>query len=180
MTKLLFLDTETTGFDDPKLVQLAFHINGSGLFSHGIYNPGKEIHEGAVKIHGITNEVAQAAPKFSNCLEYEVLQNLLDEYVLVCHNAVFDIKVLQNEGLRVKKSLCTYLLAKKLLPYSPKHKLQFLRESLNLNIKATAHDALGDVLVMKALFMHLINGVKTKNGSEAALHLIQNSIVNHE
>ena len=41
--------------------------------------------------------------------------------------------------------------------------MQFLRYFLNIEIEATAHDALGDVLVLEKLFERLIDKIKKEN-----------------
>ncbi|PIR68910.1 hypothetical protein COU48_01470, partial [Candidatus Nomurabacteria bacterium CG10_big_fil_rev_8_21_14_0_10_03_31_7] len=45
----------------------------------------------------------------------------------------------------------------------PQHKLQFLRYFLDIDIDATAHDALGDVLVLEKLFERLFDKIKKEN-----------------
>lgn len=149
----LFLDTETTGLNEPRLVSLAFNIWGTQLISQGYYKPPKPIEEGASKVNGLTNEMMANEQPFTGSKDFLHLQQLLDQLVLVAHNAVFDVRVLHNEGLKVKRSICTKELAQAIYTNLPKHNLQFLREQLGLTMPGViAHSAVGDVIIMKRLW----------------------------
>ena len=175
--KFLFLDTETTGLSEPRLVQLAYHVDGESMYSCGIFKPPKPIELQAQMTHHITEEMVADAPTFQGSPDFERLQTLLNECVLVCHNAMFDIRVLKNEGLTVKHNLCTYLMAKKIYSLDNCHKLQYLRYKQKLNVQAQAHNALGDIMVMEKLFKHMIDSIRQRDGEEAALHFVHNSIL---
>jgi DNA polymerase III epsilon subunit-like protein len=73
----------------------------------------------------------------------------------VAHNALFDIGILRNEGIKVLKYIDTLRVAKHLLN-SERYDLQYLRYFLDLDVKeASAHDALGDIMILENLFEHL-------------------------
>ncbi len=149
----LFLDTETTGFKDPRLCSLAFNIWGTNLISQGYYNPPKPIEEGAVAVHGMTNFMLSTEKPFAGSKDFLHIQQLLDKLVVVAHNAAFDVRVLQNEGLKVHRSICTKELAKAIFTNLPRHNLQELRSELHLVApSAVAHSAVGDVMIMKKLW----------------------------
>ena len=65
--------------------------------------------------------------------------------------------MLVKEGIHTPKSICTLKLARYLDPNGviPKYNLQYLRYFLGIQIDATAHDALGDILVLEKLFERL-------------------------
>jgi DNA polymerase-3 subunit epsilon len=98
----IVLDTETTGLN-PKLGDRVIEIGcvelvsrrPSGNHFHRYLNPEREIEEGALRVHGITNEFLQDKPRFA-----DVAREFL-EYVsgaeLVIHNAAFDIEFLNME-----------------------------------------------------------------------------------
>lgn len=178
--KLLFLDTETTGLSEPRLVQLAYHIHGSSLFTVGTFKPPKLIEIEATMLHGITNEEANQTKPFQGSPDFELLQNLLNDYILVCHNVVFDARVLQNEGLKIKKSLCTKVMAQKIYSNDKCHKLQHLRYTKNLKVEGIPHSALGDVFVMKKLFDIMVDEIEKRYGQEQVLSQISQFIVNHD
>ncbi len=46
----------------------------------------------------------------------------------------------------------------------PRYNLQYLRYYLEMEINATAHDAMGDVLVLKELFARLLTKIKEQEG----------------
>lgn len=65
----LIVDTETTGLEDPAIVELGAVIMQEGEvidFRSGLYNPGKPIHPEAEKVHGITNEMVRARPRITD------------------------------------------------------------------------------------------------------------------
>ena len=61
-----------------------------------------------------------------------------------------------------KKAICTYKLARYLYKEGviPKYNLPYLRYYLKLNIDATAHTAIGDVLVLERLFQRIYTKFK--------------------
>lgn len=151
----LFLDLETTGFSEPKIVSLAYNIRGESIVSHGFFKPEKEIEMSALMTHHITPKMLDKAPIFKDSADFVKIQELLHTHILVAHNASYDIGVLRNEGVEVKDFICTKNLAQKHIPLAPSHRLQYLRYYLDLDVEGTAHDALGDMLVMRELFEHI-------------------------
>ena len=65
--------------------------------------------------------------------------------------------IIKKEGIKPKNSICTLRLARYLDPEGKieRYNLQYLRYLLDLDVQATAHDALGDVLVLEKLFERL-------------------------
>src|SRR3989344_2590805 len=104
--KLIFLDTETTGnTKDDFLCQIAYHEHGSDTFFNELYKPSKLIPPEASAITHITNKHVADKPAFKQSPDYENVKNLLesDDIILIAHNAVFDIQMLQNEGIYPKQ-----------------------------------------------------------------------------
>lgn len=154
MDKLLFLDTETTGNDLFKdyLFQVCYLVKNK--FYTEFFKPPLPISIKAQSITHITNpDVADKKP-FKDSLMKKDLQKLLRTNILVAHNAYFDICMLGKEGIEVPKFICTLKLARFLdeALEIPEYNLQYLRYYLELNVKADAHDAKSDVLVLEALF----------------------------
>ena len=103
LTELKFacLDTETTGLSPEgggKICELAVSVSCAGRvvdeFST-LLNPGMPMHPDVIAIHGITNEMVAGAPSFGDILPR--LLALLDDCVIVAHNADFDIGFLRSE-----------------------------------------------------------------------------------
>ena len=155
----IFLDTETTGTGpEDRLCQIAFKPeNGPAVCE--LFNPGKPISIDAMAIHHITNKMVQDKPPFKKSDVYTKLQELVSDInnVIVAHNAKFDMKILQMDGIYTQRVICTIKLARYLDKNGviPKYNLQYLRYYLGLEIEATAHDALGDILVLEGLFNRL-------------------------
>ena len=109
--------------------------------------------------------MVEGKPAFKESELFPILQNLLKEQVLIAHNALFDIAMLEAEGLEVPQFICTLRLARHLDVDGviPEYGLQFLRYYLDLNVEGRAHDAEGDVLVLEALFNRLFEKMKKEN-----------------
>lgn len=156
----IFLDTETTGTEpDDRLCQLAFKT-GQGTVVNSLFNPGKPIAIEAMAVHHITNEMVQDKPRFKDSAAFGQLNALTadPDNVIVAHNAAFDIAMLRNEGIDPPKVICTLKLARYLDKEGviPQYNLQYLRYYLGLKVEATAHDALGDILVLERLFERIM------------------------
>jgi len=160
----IFLDTETTGLDsDARLVQLAYKNSETGEIVNELFKPPQEISFGSMAVHHITNDMIASRPNFKDSLEKNKLVELLQDNCLVAHNAPFDINILRNEEVLTSHYIDTLRVAQHLIE-SEQHNLQYLRYFLNLELKEpiTPHDALGDILVLEALYYYLENLVKEK------------------
>lgn len=155
----IFLDTETTGTGEKdRLCQIAYKTD-SGTIVNELFNPGMRIPIDAMCVHHITNEMVEGRPFFEGSDTMMSLESLLDQNnsILVAHNAKFDVEMLNRENLKPQKIICTLKLARHLDKNGviPKYNLQYLRYYLGLKVEAKAHDALGDILVLEALFKRL-------------------------
>jgi len=160
MSKLIFFDTETTGNTEKDfLVQVAYK-NEAGNFV-GLYKPEIKIPPEASAIHHLTNKMVADKPTFKESTDQLIIKKLFEDEgaILVAHNAPFDLMIVGKEGIRPKKFICTLRMARYLDPEGKieRYNLQYLRYLLDLEIEATAHDALGDVLVLEKLFDKLKN-----------------------
>lgn len=158
MKKLIFFDTETTGNTESDfLIQLAYK-NGDQEFN-GLYKAEKTIPPEASAVHHITNKMLMDKGAFKDSKDYKKVKELFEDEnnVVVAHNAPFDLVMMEKEGIKPKNFICTLRLARHLDPKDKveKYNLQYLRYLLGIEIDATAHDALGDVLVLEALFDRL-------------------------
>jgi len=172
----IFLDTETTdrGPAD-RLCQIAFKTE-DGLTVNELFNPGTPISIDAMAIHHITNEMVRDRPPFRGSEAWKQLRDLvkLDSNIMVAHNAAFDVAMLKKEGIEPKKTVCTYKLSRYFDKDGiiPRYSLQYLRYYLNLNVAATAHTALGDILVLEALFQHIYAKAVENFGDDAIAMII--------
>lgn len=159
---IIFLDTETTGIDvENRLCQLAYKVE-NGESKNLFFKPPTAISTEASSIHHITNEMVKDKIAFKESEEFNILQKIIDdEGILVAHNAEFDIKVLEWEGIRINKFVDTCKIVK-YLEDLPRYNLQFLRYHYEMEIDATAHDASGDILFLEKLFYILRDKMQKK------------------
>ena len=182
MAKYIILDTETTGVgENDRVIQLGYIVLGvNPIEVHNEFNSSDvPISFGAMEVHGITPDLIEGKP---TCIETSAYKRLLelntsDNYIII-HNAPFDIKMLEKEGFSTQmKVIDTLRVAKHILPDEEAHRLQYFRykmdlykeeekEASALNIVVKAHDAIGDVLVLKLLLSKLRVAVQTAYPSE--------------
>ena len=114
----IYLDTETTGTGpDDRLCQIAFKAD-DGPAICDLFNPGKPISIDAMAIHHITEKMVADKPTFKESDTYAKLQELISDInnVIVAHNAQFDMKMLNMEGIFTQRVICTIKLARYLDP----------------------------------------------------------------
>ena len=165
MPKLIFFDTETTGNEQKDfLVQIAYKIypaaGGAGGDKFvGLYKPEIKIPPEASAVHHITNKMVEGKKSFLESGDQPKIKKLFEDkdFVVVAHNAPFDLVIIKKEDINPNNFICTLKLARYLDPEEKigKYNLQYLRYLLDLNVKAQAHDAFGDVLVLEQLFERL-------------------------
>ena len=173
MAKYVLFDTETTGGnEEDRIIQIGSMIVDAKEAIE-VYDElcscEVPIKLEAMEVHNITPDLLENKPKFIDSNFYKRLNELnTSENFLIAHNMPFDLGMLQKEGFKNKFTLIdTLRCARHLLDNSPYHRLQYLRYSLELykneldeankhNITIKAHDAIGDVLVMKLLLSKLV------------------------
>jgi exodeoxyribonuclease X len=167
----IFLDTETTGTEkDDRLCQPAYKLE-TGEIVNELFKPPLPIAIGSMCVHHITNGMVENKPAFKGSHDHRKLAGLLndDKNILVAHNANFDVIMLEKEGVHPEKVICSLKIARYLDPEGkiPRYSLQYLRYFLGIKIEATAHDALGDILVLEKLFERLFTRMSKDIGPAA-------------
>lgn len=168
MNNIIFFDTETTGVDTKDfLCQLAYKIKDETFCE--LYKPEIKIPAEASAVHHITNKMVEDKSSFKDSPDYKKIKDLFEDEnsVVVAHNAKFDLAMIKKENINPKNVICTLRVARALDKENkiPQHKLQFLRYFLDIEIEATAHDALGDVLVLEKLYERLFDKIKKSTSS---------------
>jgi len=182
MAKYIILDTETTGTDEEdRVIQLGYMVLDAKKIE--VYNEfcsaEVPIKFGAMEVHGITPDMIDGKPE---CLQTQAYKRLLElntpENYLIIHNAPFDIKMLEKEGFDTKMNVIdTLRVAKHIMPDEEAHRLQYFRYKMELykeeqkeadalGIEVKAHDAIGDVLVLKLFLSRLKKLVQEKFPNE--------------
>ncbi len=179
MAKYILFDTETTGAgENDRIIQIgAMIVHDRETIE--VYNElclaDVPIGIEAMEVHNITPDIIQNKPPYKALAFTKKLEayNTKENY-LIAHNISFDLGMLKKEGFKNNYTLIdTLRCAKHLLPDSPHHRLQYLRYALELyrteeaeakkmNIVIKAHDAIGDVLVMKLLLSRLVQLTQEK------------------
>ena len=160
--QIILLDTETTDLgDEARLVQLAYKNLTTGDELNEYFKSPRPISYQAMASHHITQKMIADKDVFEGSKQQADLIKLLEDNILVAHNALFDMKILKNEGVKTNKYIDTLRAARHLIE-SEDYKMQYLRYFLNLKAEGQAHDAMGDVIVLEALFEHLKNIAKDK------------------
>ncbi len=158
MQKIIFFDTETTGNTEKDFLCQIAYKNGKENFT-GLYKPPIKVPPEASAVHHITNKMLEGKPSFAESGDLPKIKNLFEDKdsVVVAHNAPFDLMIIKKEGIVPANFICTLRLVRHLDPEGKigKYNLQYLRYLLEIEIDATAHDALGDVLVLEKLYERL-------------------------
>jgi exodeoxyribonuclease X len=180
MHKLIFFDTETTGNTEKDfLVQIAFKTSAE-VFS-GLYRPDVKIPPEASAIHHITNKMVADKPTFKESTDQPIIKKLFEDEnsIVVAHNAPFDLMIINKEGIIPNKFICTLRVVRYLDKEDKieRYNLQYLRYLLDLDVNATAHDALGDVLVLEKLFEYLKNKMISEIPTEGGKKLTENEAI---
>ena len=179
MTKYILFDTETTGNqDEDRIIQVGAMVvgtKGEVEVYDELCSAPLAIKIEAMEVHNITPDIIEGKEPFTTTKFYKDLAELNSENnYLIAHNIKFDLGMLEKEGFENKMKLIdTLRCSKHLFPDSNYHRLQYFRYSLGLyqkeqaeaskhNITIKAHDAIGDVLVMKLLLSELVAKVKEK------------------
>ena len=168
----IILDTETTGLSaegGDRIIELgcvelyARKLTGKNL--HFYFNPERDSHEDALKVHGISNEFLRDKPKFHQ-LSDEILAYLSDAEIII-HNAAFDLSFLDKELERVGKKpfksyvggvIDTLVMAKEMFP-GKRNSLDALCDRLGVdNSGRTLHGALLDAELLADVYINMTRG----------------------
>ena len=113
------------------------------LFYELIQPPGNIFDFWNVGIHGITPEMTEDADSFD--VVWRRFENLLEDHVLLAHNAAFDMSVARNSGdfhsfqMSGFRYLCTYRMAKAAFPTLFSYRLDVLSEHFGLDLEEHHH-----------------------------------------
>lgn len=168
----IFLDTETTGLsadNGDRIIEIGcvemVNRKLTGNNRHIYVNPGRDSHEEALKVHGITSEFLKDKPKFEEIADD--LLTYLQGADVVIHNAPFDLGFLDMEFGKlghpkvrtiVANVTDTLVMAKELYP-GKRNSLDALCDRLEVdNSGRTLHGALLDAELLADVFINLTRG----------------------
>lgn len=192
MQKLVIFDTETTGLnEEDRIIQVGAIISEIGNPSYferaydELCSVETPIKIESMAVHGIRQEDIKDKSSFSETKFKKRFDELnSNENYLIAHNLDFDKKMIEKEGYsnRIEfKLIDTYQCVKHLYQIGdeingyklPNHKLQTFRymmfnnleeekEAKKYDVEIKAHDAIGDVVILKMFLGKLFLKVKSQ------------------
>lgn len=154
----LILDTETTGFNDPALIEVASAelvlsptLDIVGDIFEQRYNPGKPCEIEAVATHHILDEELVDCPPSSSYV-------FPDAQYVVGHNVDFDCVSARVPA--TTKRICTLALARSLHPHLGKHTqtalaYHYLNHREARELVKNAHSARQDIFICSIVLRHM-------------------------
>jgi DNA polymerase-3 subunit epsilon len=184
MPRQIVLDTETTGLEPSqghRIIEIGcvelVNRRLTGNNYHQYIQPDREVDEGALQVHGISNEFLADKPRFRDIADD--LMSYLKGAELVIHNAPFDVGFLDHElrllgdGHGAISDFCsvtdTLVMARKMHP-GQKNNLDALCKRYDVsNTHRDLHGALLDAEILSDVYLRMTGGqVGLALDSEAA------------
>ena len=168
----IVLDTETTGLSaetGDRIIELGcvelFNRKLTGNNLHFYFNPDRDSHEDALRVHGISNEFLKDKPRFAELVD-EILEYMQDAEVII-HNAPFDLGFLNKELELLGKPpfmrfvsgvIDSLAMAKEMFP-GKRNSLDALCDRLEVdNSGRTLHGALLDAELLADVYINMTRG----------------------
>lgn len=179
MERIAVIDFETTGLSPSsscRATEIAVVILEQGRIVEryqSLMNTGVRVPGFIEQLTGISNAMLRTAPPA------ERVMNEVNEFVgitpLVAHNAAFDQKFWDYEMGRIKRTrlqnfACSLLLARRLMPAAPNHKLGTLTAFADLPHTGQAHRAMADAEMAANLTAYLAEQLRQQHGLKALDH----------
>ena len=179
MERIAVIDFETTGISPSsscRATEIAVVILEQGRIVEryqSLMNAGVRVPGFIEQLTGISNAMLRTAPSA------EQVMNEVNEFVgitpLLAHNAAFDQKFWDFEMGRIKRTrlqhfACSLLLARRLMPEAPNHKLGTLTTFANLPHTGQAHRAMADAEMAANLTTHLAVRLRQQYGLRELNH----------
>lgn len=179
MERIAVIDFETTGLSPSsscRATEIAVVILEQGRIVEryqSLMNTGVRVPGFIEQLTGISNAMLRTAPPA------ERVMNEVNEFVgitpLVAHNAAFDQKFWDFEMGRIKRTrlhnfACSLLLARRLMPAAPNHKLGTLTAFADLPHTGQAHRAMADAEMAANLTAYLAEQLRQQHGLKALDH----------
>jgi DNA polymerase-3 subunit epsilon len=168
---VIVVDFETTGMS-PDYGDRAIEV-GAVKLQRGevvdrfqcLMNPGIRVNGFIEDYTGITNAMLKQAPPCDEVMGE--LADFIDDSNLVAHNASFDRRFLDAECCRISRDYtgefaCSMLVARRVYPDAPNHKLGTLVEFKSLPSDGTFHRALADAEMTTHLWLGMLNDISSR------------------
>ena len=173
MQPIAVIDFETTGISPnggDRATEVAIVLVEGGRVVdrfQSLMNAGVPVSTFITGLTGITNAMVAAAPPAAQVMTEA--SRFVGQRPLVAHNAGFDSRFWQAELARAglaapQPFICTLLLARRLYPEAPNHKLGTLVDYHRLPRTGQAHRALADAEMAAALLGQIERDLRTRHG----------------
>lgn len=158
------IDFETTGLSPnhgarPTEIAIVL-VDGDKIVDRyqSLMNPGIPIPYEIQALTGITNDMIRSAPKVETVMDEAA--DFIANRPMLAHNAAFDRKFWEAELHRIQRPwqhefACSLLLARRLFPNAPNHKLGTLVQTLRLPATGRYHRALADAEATAYLLLRI-------------------------
>ena len=185
MERIAVIDFETTGLSPNsscRATEIAVVMLENGRIVEryqSLMNAGVRVPAFIEQLTGISNAMLRTAPPAERVMEE------VNEFVgctpLLAHNASFDQKFWDFELGRIKRTrlqnfACSLLLARRLLPDAPSHKLGALVAFAGLPVAGRSHRALADAEMAASLLLRLEGELRTRHGVGEVSHALLRKI----
>lgn len=179
METVAIIDFETTGLspdmgDRATEVAVVLVANGEIVDRYqSLMNAGVRIPPFIESLTGISNAMIRNSPPAAEVMT--ALAGFVGDVPLVVHNASFDSKFLDAEWSRLRlrrkqEFACSMLLARRIYPAAPDHKLGSLIAHLGLPSAARHHRALADAEMTAHLWARMLSDIERQHGIGNAPH----------
>ena len=123
-----------------------------------LMNPGVQVSAFITGLTGITQAMVRAAPEPAKVMAQ--IHDFVGDATLVAHNASFDRRFWQHELAIMGRAapadfLCTVLIARRLYPWAPNHRLATLVDMHRIPVQGRHHRALADADMTARLFLQM-------------------------
>ena len=166
--KEIVLDTETTGLsvkDGHRIVEIGCieldNLIPSNNTFHCYLNPERKVSDGALKVHGYTDEFLSSKQKFNEIVD-DFLEFIKGKKIII-HNADFDISHLNNElsligknPIKMENVIDTLEIARNKFPGSGISLDALCKRYRIDNSKRDKHTALLDCQLLSKVYINLI------------------------
>lgn len=177
--RIAVIDFETTGITPGagcRATEIAAVLVERGSIVgryQSLMNAGVPIPPFVQSLTGISNAMVRAAPPAGQVMAE--VADFIGDAPLVAHNASFDQKFWDFELARIGRQraqpfACSLLLARRLLPEAPNHKLGTLTHWAGLPQTGQAHRALADAEMAANLLGHLVDRLRARHGLASISH----------
>ncbi len=179
METIAVIDFETTGLSPTmgdRATEVAVVIVDNGKIVdryQSLMNADAHIPAFIEALTGISNAMIRKAPPAAEVMR--ALAEFVGDVPLVAHNASFDSKFLDAEWLRINQRrqqefACSMLLARRVYPAAPDHKLGTLVRHLGLPSAARHHRALADAEMTAHLWVRMVSDIRQQYDLNAVPH----------